>query len=260
MPRFLAFIALFFIALPAFAQPAPKAAAKANLTVLTDEAMLLPLARLARQYAVETKTPLTIVVKNTQDAEEQIEQGLEAHVIISANYPLISRLTEQGLTDVSSRRAIARTQLALVTASDLGKQASIARRISFASILAATPDWPVIAVDGSTMEGELVDKLLTNHEFSTMLATRMARRPNHEEVIASLRDEPSLGIILAASAVVEPDVRVVSLLTNDISAPVTFDAVVLGSESMADARAFTNYLFTRKAQLTLSHFGFQPPK
>ena len=94
MRRFILIAMLLATALPVQADPA-KMVPGNNLTILTDEDMMLPLAQLARAYSLETKTPLTIVMKNAEDAEAQIEQGLEAHVIITANYPLIQQLTDQ---------------------------------------------------------------------------------------------------------------------------------------------------------------------
>lgn len=248
---------LTFYCLPAQAMEAMKP--KANLTILTDEAMLLPLAQIARAYASETQTPLTIVVKQADTAQRQIEQGLEAHLIITANYALIEQLTTQGLTDVSSRKAIARTQLALVAANDLGQQAGLAKRISFASTLAATPDLPIYANDPTTIEGARANALVNGFEFSPALANRLEAKPSHDEVITALRDAPSLGLILAAEAVAEPDIRVINLLPDDISPPVTYDAVVLGSELMGESTAFANYLSTRKTRAIFTQFGYQPP-
>ena len=233
---------------------------KANLTILTDETMLLPLAQLARDYATSSKTPLTIVVKNADDILRQVEQGLEAHVVITANTALLAKLSEQGLTDVSSRKPIARTQLALVTSSDLGNQANIARRISFASMLAATPNLPVLMNDAGTVEGSRANNLLSGHEFSTALAARAVPKPSHDEVIASMHDEPSLALILAAETTTEPDIRVLSLLPQEVSPPVVFETIVLGGESMEDAKTFTIYLSSRSARAIFAHFGYQPPK
>jgi ABC-type molybdate transport system substrate-binding protein len=84
-------------------------------------------------------------------------------------------------------------------------------------------------------------------------------KPNHDELLASLRDAPSLGLILAADTVNEPDLHVLSLLPAEVSPPVIFDAVVLGSESMRDAKNFTEYLSSRTAQNILARMGYQPP-
>ena len=244
--------------LPAMAADMPpRLEPKPNLTILTDESLMLPLAQIARAYANTGKTPLTIIVKNAADAQSQIEQGLEAHVMLTENDPLIVQLTEQGLTDVSSTRAFVRTQLALVTTREMSKQ-YVAKRISFAAMIYTTPGLPVFINDPKNAEGARADKLLKGYEFSDALAKRVQVKASHEEVLEAVRDGQGLGLILAADAVAQPDIAVLSLLPADVSAPVTYNAIVLASESMSDARAFTTYLNSRQAQDIFAHFGFQP--
>ena len=141
------------ILLMLFALPATASEPRANLTILADESLMLPLARLTRDYATTTHTPLTVVVNNSAQAEHQIEQGLEAHVIITGDYPLLARLTDQGLTDVSSRRPVARTGLALVATREDSKRLKLAERISFAALLNATGNRPVFANAADTRGG-----------------------------------------------------------------------------------------------------------
>lgn len=90
---------------PAFAADQPHEP-KANLTILADAEFMLPAAQLVRSYSRQTDTPLTLVLKNPAEAEAQIMQGLEAHVLLTADANLVERLANQGLTDVNSTRAI----------------------------------------------------------------------------------------------------------------------------------------------------------
>lgn len=255
MIRFLRILlaGLLLLPLAASANSEPKA----NLTIIADEDMLLPLAQIARSYAMASNTPLTVVVKNADDAERQIEQGLEAHVIITANYPLLDRLINQGLTDVTSRRTVARTQLALVSASNFGRENRIAKRISFAAMINTTDNVPVYAIAPGTAEGDRAKQLMSGYEFSAALAPRIELKANREELIEALRDDESFGLILATDAADERDLTVLSLLPPEISPPVTYDATVLGSESMSEAKEFVNYLGTREADRIFAHFGFQ---
>lgn len=230
-----------------------------NLTILADEGLLLPLAQISRLYAHENLTPLTIIRLDPETAQQQVEQGLEAHIVVSTNLPLISLLSTQGLTDVSSRKTIARTQLALVTANALPQQANLAKRISFTSILAATPDLSVIALDTQSYDGRLVESLREGKPFSASLAPRLILKPSNEDLLAALRETPSLGLMLAAHAVQEPDLTVLSLLSDDISPTVQVDAVVLGSELMEESKAFANYLSSRPARGVFKQFGYQLP-
>lgn len=232
--------------------------AKPNISIWVDDSILVPMARIARIYTAKTDTPLTVVAIRGDDTRYQIEQGLEVHVMLTANRALINELSAQGLTDVSSRAPVAATQLALVSASNLDQQANIAKRISFATMLYATPSLPIYINAPDTMEGQYALKVREREDFSPKLRARFVTKSNQEELVAALRDTPSLALMLAADALAVPDIRILSLLPEEVSAPVTFDAVVLASESMREASDVARFLLSPPAQEIFARQGFQP--
>jgi molybdenum ABC transporter molybdate-binding protein len=256
----LASLLLLLTAATAAAQEAPpRAEPNPNLTLLADANLMLPVAQLARLYSSQHNTPLTVVLKNSNDAESQIMQGLEAHVLLTSNHALVERLADQGLTDVNGTKQIGRTQLALVAARDLGKEGILAKRISFAAMLNATPNLPVFVDAPNTPDGARAEALLTGYEFSDQLTARTVVKPTRDGVIAAIRDGHGLGLILATDAVGQSDLTVVSVLPESISPPVTYEVVVLASESMAESRQLASFLQSDKAQDIFAHFGFEPP-
>lgn len=88
--------------------PARADDASINLTVLTDSALMLPLTELAREYARTHHASVTVVVMEGQDIAQQIGQGLDANLIVTADQPLLEALNARGLVDVFGKRTIAR--------------------------------------------------------------------------------------------------------------------------------------------------------
>lgn len=237
----------------------PAMAAPANLTVLADASLMLPLAQLSRDYAKETGTPLSIVVKNGDEAAQQIEQGLEAHLLLSANQKLIADLRNRGLVDVFSAKPFARTQLALVGSSDIMARTDFARHISLAAILYAQSDLPVYVTPVGTHEGTRAAALLESEAYGPLLKPRSIVLASREQVIARLHEAPGLALLLATDALNDPSLKVLHIFSDDSTQPVNYDAVVLASESMDETRAFITYLLSPGAQKIFAHFGFQPP-
>lgn len=252
-------IPLLFLltALPAMAGNSTAHEARSNLTILADESLMLPLAQLSRSYVAIQNTPITVVVKDPATLEQQIEEGLEAHVVISANTPLLSQITQRGLTDVTSRRTVARTGLALVTTRERQKTLGIAKRISFASVLRATGDTPILTADAETLEGARAMALTHGLPFSDALRARLTPLSHEEEVLTTLRDEQALGLMLATQTVDEPDIAVISLLPEEISPAVNFDAVVLGGDLSEEANRFIDFLLSPPAEKIFTRFGYQ---
>ena len=244
------------------AEPAPVSSpppSPTNLTVLADPSLLLPLAQLARDYAKQTGTPLTIAVKDGEEAAQQIEQGLEAHLLLTANQPLVTVLRNRGLIDVFSARAFARTSLALVGSASLESRTDIARHISLAAILYAQPDLPIYITPTSTHEGNRALALMENPDYAELLKSRVIMVESREMAIRRLKRTPGFALLLATDALNDPALNVLHIFSAETAKPVNYEAVVLASESMAQTRQFIGYLFSPKGQQIFAHFGFQPP-
>lgn len=251
MKRLLASLVLLTLASPALAAPRP------NLTLLVDGSLMLPMAELSRLYTKEERTPLTIIRDPGDDPARRLEQGYEAHILLSADPTLVDRLAQRGLIDVFGTQPFASTQLALVAPAAMKKRLSLAKHISFAAILFSQPDAAIHITPPTTPEGLRAQALMDGREFSHELATRAVIAPNHDAQLAALRQQGGFALMLASDAVAEPDLAIMSLLPPETSAPVRYDAVVLASESMEQAREFTRFLAGKEAQAVLRHYGLQ---
>ena len=228
-----------------------------NLTVLADSSLMLVMAELARQYSTETGTPLT-VIRTSVDPAEQIEQGFDAHILLSPDPTLVERLAQRGQIDVFGTQTFASTQLALVAPYRMKSRLALAKRISFAALLFSQPELPIFMNDPTTISGLRAQALMVGREFSHELATRASVKTSIADIVEAMAKEDSFALMLASNAVTEPDVTILSLLPEATSEPVRYDAVVLASESMEQARGFTKFLRGKDAQATLLRYGFQP--
>lgn len=251
------FLSIFCVLLP-LAASAVKPAPAHNLTVLANPSLMLVMAELARDYSTQTGTPLTVISTDNSDPAQQIEQGFEAHVLLSPDPTLVERLAQRGQIDVFGTQTFASTQLALVAPVRMKSRMALAKRISFAALLFSQPDLPIYINDASTTSGLRAQALMTGREFSHELAARAAVEPSLEGILAALREKDAFALMLASSAVAEPDIIILSLLPETTSEPVRYDAVVLASESMDQAREFTKFLRSTEAQGVLQRYGFQP--
>ncbi len=251
-------ILLFLIAAALLASPA-SATTPANLTVLADASLMLPLSQLARAYTNKTGTPLTIAVQGGEAAATQIEQGLEAHVLLTADQPLITSLRNSGVTDVFNARPIVRTQLALVGSSDIMARTDLARHISLAAILYAQSELPIYITPPETHEGARARTLMEGKDYSDILAARAVTLPSREAVLRHLHDSPGFALLLATDALNDPSLKVLSIFPDEIAKPVNYEAVVLASESMDQTRSFIDFLLSDAGQKVFAQFGFQAP-
>lgn len=253
MYRFAIVCICLFVAATALAEDTGQ-----NLTILMDKNLILPTADVSRSYTRQSRTPLTTVVRNA-NSENEIGQGLEAHLVITADGHFLEKLANQGLIDVTSTHTIAQTQLVLVTGARSGREL-LTKHLSFAAALYASPSLPVYMESEETIAGQRAALLLKGFEFSTTLAARAETKESVADMLAALRAENSLGIMLASDAAAAPDITILSAIPAAISAPVEYQVAVLASESMEDARNFANYLDTKPAQKLLQKAGLSLPE
>lgn len=249
-------IAVLCAALPLAA--GAKTTTNANLTILADRSLVLVLSELARTYSTKTNTPLTVIRSMDADPAQQLEQGFEAHILLSADPTLIERLAQRGLIDVFGTQSFASTQLALAAPYRMKSRLGIAKRISFAALLFSQPNLPIYVNDSTSISGLRAQSLMVGREFSHELASRAKVKQNLDEIVEALSKEDGFALILASNAVAEPELTILSLLPESTSEPVRYDAVVLASESMDQARGFTKFLRSNEAQAILQRYGFQP--
>jgi ABC-type molybdate transport system substrate-binding protein len=248
MRAFLTLAICFFLALPTMAaEPSADGASRRNLTIVMDENLILHSAMLARAYANLSNTPLTLVVKNP-DTENEIRQGLEAHLLLTADQELIDHLAAQGLTDVSSTRTIGQTALALVTPSDSAMHELFANHISFAAMIYATPNTPIYIEPARTEAGSRSTMLMHGYEFSSQLSARTTIMPSRPEMLDALRTHKGLALMLASDAELEHNLTILSILPDTLSTPVRYKMLILASEAMNEARAFSQFLESKEAQ------------
>ncbi len=235
----------------------PLKQAQGNLTILTDEALILPLTELSRAYAQEAHTPLTVVVKSDSGVDRQVEQGLEAHLIISSDTALLDRLGEQGLTDVNSRQKVTAAALALIGTPAQRETLNAAERLSLAAMLHATRPATIFTTDLASPDGAQVAKLLMHDQLADLLSARLVRLPSVEEVLVSTHEADALALVLAPRVVQNDAYAVLRVLPEDVSPPVRFEGLVLASERMHEAGAFLRYLSSPPAQDIFRQFGYQ---
>ena len=258
MRRILLILAMLFPTLAA-AQPAAPLA-PTNLTLFADATILPALAPLAQRYARSQHIALTVAQIDPATLTRQVGQGLEAHVVLTADKSLVLALADQGQTDVLSAREVARTQLALVGPTSMQRSDLFARHISFAALLESTPGVPVYARDDASIDGALVDKLRHGFAFSSALDERIETVTDPYAALVADPSKPALALMLATDAVAAPDALILSLLPEEMVPAVRYRAVVLASDQMENARALVKYLASAEAQPLFARYGFQPPK
>jgi molybdate transport system substrate-binding protein len=226
-----------------------------NLTIITDPSLMLPIGELVRDYSTKHHVAVTLVSSEEKDPETLIGEGMEAHVLISADTELTKTLQLRGLVDVFIQNPLVRTDLTLVRRKiDNG---SLSGQWTLANLFLNEGNAvPIFLLDPAHyMEGSRSIAVLNTNEVA--LDSRIVINWKRE-LIARLKAEDSAGILLASDALIDPDLQVVSILPAAQYEPIVFSALTLASEAMPEARKLVKFLNSTRAEATFSHYGFKP--
>ena len=253
------FLAVIFTIATCTASPALAANAPANLTVLTDASLALPLTHITRDYARERGVTVTVVVTDGRDAAQQIGQGIDANLLITANQSLLDTLNAQGLIDAFNKHTIASTQLALAAPVDVARRSNLTKHISFTAILLAQPQLSLLVLPESSLEGARAKSLLTSPDYADSLHSRVTVVETRDAMVERLAKQSGFGLLFAADIAQEPSLKLLTLLPINAVGTVNYQAVLVASEAMEPARALLLYLQSPAAQHVFAKTGFEVP-
>lgn len=250
-------IMILALCVPAFvgarAEQAP-----VSLTVLADPILVVPLTQVARDYTRKTGTSITIVATDGEEAAQQIGQGLDAHLLITANQVLLKKLNEQGLVDVFGKRVVTRAALALAAPAGLARRSDLAKHISFSAILYAQPSLPLYLLADSTFAGARAQALVHSDAYPPDMQERLVTLGTQEALMQRLKLSPGFALLLVPDVVSLPELQTLIALPTETVAPVRYQAVLIASNAIEPSRALIRYLLEDPAQRILQNFGFLP--
>jgi molybdate transport system substrate-binding protein len=250
----------YFSVSAALAMAAPtRGDAPAELRIMADPEILVPLQMIVRDYAVTNHRSVTLLSTATKDPASLIEEGLQAERIISADTALQATLETRGQVDVFATRPLVTAGLALVQRKKNDPAAKLSDSLSLATLLA-----------GEELERQLVIydpaisplgvKSLALLRAQSLAPQSLRYVVNTASMQAALQEPNTMGILLAPVAMDDPDLTILSLLPTTPDTETVFTALVIAGETMPEARAFLEYLQRENAQAIFAHHGFKPKR
>ncbi len=241
----------------ALAATLPRAEAPGQLRVMTDAALLPPLQRIIRDYAVANHQSVTLISTATKNPARLIEEGAEADLLISADPALRQTLEHRGQIDVFATPPIATAELAMVAKKGAFAANTLSESLSLAALLYG---------EGAKTRIVILDparSVLGAHSFAALRMQNIAPEQvtfvaDAASLSAALMEPDTLGIMLAPEAIADANLELLTLLPDSPEVTMEFTALVIAGDGMDSARDFLKYLEESSAQKHLAHFGFTP--
>lgn len=229
--------------------------------ILADPSLMLPLTHIARNYSRNYHVAITTSFASNNEQKERITQGMEADIFITTRNDTLKDLKNQGLVDVYSQHAIARNRLVIATLADNPLELILIRNLPMASILSKQSGIFTFAIGDPEYQSVGTYSLEALRNFNLAIELEpyflFLRSPvNLHKAIAADR---SYGIMLQSDVARDRDIKKLDVFPEDTHSPIIYQAVVVASKHMEDARKFMEHLTSADALATLKEYGFEAP-
>lgn len=203
----------------------------------------------------ETGVHATISAASSSALAQQIEQGAEADIYVSANRRWVAYLEDQGLA--SQSRAIARNRLVLIVPRDTELTCNSPEDLqeeAFRSIAIGQPD--------SVPAGVYAKQALMHLQLWETLARKMVAANNVRTALAFVENGAAeAGVVYATDALASQKVRVAAVFPESATPPIDyFAAQPATARNRKGAEQFLAFLNTPIARTIFERHGFIPHK
>jgi molybdate transport system substrate-binding protein len=243
LPAILA--AALLLPVPVRAQPA--------LTVFAAASLTDSLKNVADAYKAATGTTVTLSFGASSTLAQQIDQGAQADIFMSADTDWMDFLARNGRITEGTRKDLLGNQLVLIAASDAGPAPRIAPHFDLAGALGERK--LALADPASVPAGKYAKAALTALGVWDSVAPKVVQAENVRVALEYVaRGEAPFGIVYATDAKVAP-VKTVGVFPDNSHAPIVYPVALTKTASPA-ARQFLAFLSGPQARAIFEKAGF----
>jgi molybdate transport system substrate-binding protein len=228
-----------------------------TVTVMADHSLGLVVSEIARNYSREKKAIVnnSFAPQNIQQA--QISEGASADILITSKGEWIDELKLQGLIDIHSQTRLARDRLALIGPADTDVVSAGAGRFPTVAIIKAGGGQPVfvLANPETLTEGAYAKEALRSLGAAEDLEAYTLYVKRMDEMLDMVSAQNAYGICFYSSVAARTDIKIIDKLPEASHKPIIYQAVVIASDNMDEARNFLEYLKSNEVAKILSRHG-----
>ncbi|MEQ8174373.1 MAG: molybdate ABC transporter substrate-binding protein [Syntrophomonadaceae bacterium] len=229
-------------------------AQKASLTVSAAASLKDSMDEVKANYAKENpNVTVTINYGASGTLEQQIEQGADVDVFISAATKQIDQLKTKGLTMDDTIKNLLGNKLVLIVPSD-----SKANITDFSGVTGEGIKKLALGEAKSVPAGQYAEEVFTKLNILDQVKGKAVYGKDVKEVLTWVATgNADAGVVYATDAKTSDKVKVVAVAADGTHTPIVYPATVIKTSKNADvAKAFMAYLSGPQAKAVFEKYGF----
>lgn len=229
-------------------------AQKVNLTVSAAASLKDAMEEVKANYAKENpNVTVTINFGASGTLEQQIEQGADVDVFMSAATKQIDQLKAKGLTMDDTIKNVLGNKLVLIVPSD-----SKANITDFSGVTGNSIKKLALGEAKSVPAGQYAEEVFKNLNILDQVKDKAVYGKDVKEVLTWVATgNADAGVVYETDAKTSDKVKVVAVAADGTHTPIVYPATVIKSTKNADAsKAFMAYLSGPQAKVVFEKYGF----
>ncbi|MGI6225419.1 MAG: molybdate ABC transporter substrate-binding protein [Peptococcales bacterium] len=225
----------------------------AALTVSAAASLKDVMAEIKKKYLQEKpNVTITFNFGASGSLQQQIEQGAEVDVFLSAATKQMNALQDKDLIIMDTRKDFLENKLVLIVPQDS------AEVNDFKDLLNKNVKKIGIGEPKSVPVGQYAEELLTNIDIIDGIKSKVVYGKDVREVLTWVgTGNADAGIVYETDAKISKKVKIVLRAPEGSHKPVYYPAAVIkNSKNINAARDFTDFLYSSKAQPIFEKYGF----
>lgn len=229
-----------------------------NVTVMADHSLSLVVSEIARNYSRSRQTIVNTSFLPQKIQQEQISDGEAADILITSKVEWINDLKLQGLIDVHSQTKFAKDRLVLIGNNETSVMSAGVGRFPTFDIIKAGNGEPVFILGNPEflMEGAYGKDAMRSFGANDDLEPYTLYVKRLDEMFDMVINQQAFGICLYSSVMDRDDMKIIDILPESAHKPIVYNAVVIASDNMNEARKFLEYLKSTEVHKILTKYGF----
>ena len=230
------------------------AKAEASLTIGCAAGLTDAITEIKDLYEIAyPETKLTLNFASSGTLMQQIEQGADTDVFISASNKQINALKEKDLIVNESLSIIAANSLVLIVPkdSDLDIKSTL-DLVNHDNIKIAVGD------PGFVPAGKYADEVFNSLKITDFVKDKLVYGKDVREVLAWVESgNLDAGFVYHTDALITDKVKIIELIDSSLHSPIVYPACIVMSSKKQEASAdFITYLSSEDAKIILKDYGF----
>jgi molybdate transport system substrate-binding protein len=198
---------------------------------------------------------VTLVVNygGSGSLQQQIEQGAQCDLFISAGQKQMNTLKEKGLLVDETTKDLVQNELVLITAKGVEIK-------SFDDLKNSDIKHIAVGDPGSVPAGKYADEVLVNTGIKDSISDKLVFAKDVKEVLAWVASgNADEGFVYLSDALNNSNVNVVKNVpeVNEHSPIIYPVSVIKDSKNIEEAKKFEDFLFTEEAQKIFEKYGYK---